>query len=142
MNFRQINRRTFVGSAFAAALTLTAPAAAQTVNSQKQAFRPVVVTSGLEHPWALAFLPDGRMLVTERAGRLRVIADGQLQREAISDVPKVVARGQGGLLDVVLHPDYASNGLFYVNYTARSGATVIARYRFRAIRTSPTRGPP
>ncbi len=132
MNFRRPNRRYFVGGALAAALVLTWPAAAQTVTSQKQAFRPVVVTSGLEHPWAVAFLPDGRMLVTERPGRLRLIVDGRLQREPIDGVPSVVARGQGGLLDVVLHPDYADNGWIYLSYSARGrgGAhTEVARAR-------------
>ena len=138
MNFRHPDRRSLVGvvsgilfgAVFAAAIT--SPAVAQTVNSQKQSFRPVVVTKGLEHPWALAFLPDGRMLITERPGRLRVVADGRLQREAISGVPKVAARGQGGLLDVVLHPDYASNGWIYLSFSApvrRRAHTAVVRAR-------------
>ncbi len=132
MIFPQINRRLFVGGVFAAALAVAVPAVAQTVNSQKQTFRPVVVASGLEHPWALAFLPDGRMLVTERPGRLRVIADGKLQREPIDGVPRVAARGQGGLLDVVLHPDYASNGWVYLSFSApreRGAHTAVVRAR-------------
>ena len=66
------------------------------------------VASGLEHPWGLAFLPDGRMLVTERPGRLRIVdAEGKLS-EPLSGLPEVWARGQGGLLDVAIDPDFAS----------------------------------
>ena len=114
------------------ALGIPAPLDAQIVQSQKQAFRTTVVTDSLEHPWSLAFLPDGRMLVTERPGRLRIIVDGRLQAAPISGVPKVFAKGQGGLLDVVLHPDYASNGWIYFSYAAaslRGGHTAVARAR-------------
>jgi glucose/arabinose dehydrogenase len=117
---------------FVVAAAITAPASAQTVQSQKQAFRPVVVTNGLDHPWSLAFLPDGRMLVTERSGQLRVIVDGRLQDAPIAGVPEVVAKGQGGLLDVILHPDYANNGWIYLSYAAsslRGAHTAVARAR-------------
>jgi glucose/arabinose dehydrogenase len=87
---------------------------------------------GLEHPWGLAFLPDGRMLVTERPGRLRLVAkDGQLGAP-LSGVPKVAAIGQGGLLDVALHPDFGGNGLVYLSWstgTQDANATVIGRAR-------------
>lgn len=89
------------------------------------------VASGLEHPWGLAFLPDGRMLVSERPGRLRLIADGKVS-PPISGVPNVVARGQGGLLDVVLDPDFARNRLIYFSYSEpRPGGngTSVARAR-------------
>src|SRR5690606_30503856 len=70
----------------------------KTYRSQKHDFRVVTVAQGLEYPWCIAFLPDGRKLVTERAGRLRVIdAGGTLLPRAVEGVPKVVARGQGGL---------------------------------------------
>ncbi|NKB47943.1 MAG: PQQ-dependent sugar dehydrogenase [Alphaproteobacteria bacterium] len=118
--------------AFFAAIGLAAPAGAQTVKSQKATFRTVEVANGLAHPWALAFLPDGRMLVSERSGRLRVIVDGRLQAAPISGTPKVFARNQGGLLDVVPHPDYAQNGWIYFSYAAESvsGAhTAVARAR-------------
>jgi glucose/arabinose dehydrogenase len=65
----------------------------------------------------MTFLPDGSMLVTERGGTLRRIVDGQLLSEPVSNVPEVFARGQGGLLDVALHPDYASNGWIYLSYS-------------------------
>lgn len=71
------------------------------------------VASGLDHPWGLAFLPTGEILVTERAGRLRVVGkDGQLS-PAVTGLPAVYASGQGGLLGVTIDPDYANNGLVY-----------------------------
>jgi glucose/arabinose dehydrogenase len=75
------------------------------------------VAKGLENPWGLAFLPDGRMLVTERPGRLRIVArDGRLS-EPLTGVPQVVARGQGGLLDVALDPNFADNKLVYLSFS-------------------------
>lgn len=76
------------------------------------------LAEGLENPWAVAFLPDGTILVTERPGRLRMISGGQLRPEPIAGVPAVFARGQGGLLDMVLHPDFANNRLIYFTYAA------------------------
>jgi aldose sugar dehydrogenase len=67
----------------------------------------VTVVEGLVHPWSMAFLPNGDMLVTERPGRLRIVRDGVLDPTPIGGVPEVRAQGQGGLLDVVLHPDFA-----------------------------------
>lgn len=80
------------------------------------------ITDALEIPWAMAFLPGGEMLVTERSGQLRLIVDDTLQPAAVGGVPDVVARGQGGLLDVALHPDYAQNGWIYLSYSAAAGA--------------------
>lgn len=74
---------------------------------------------GLKNPWSMAFLPDGRMLVTEKSGNLRVIENGKLLPDAISGTPKVVDSGQGGLLDVVLHPKYAENGWLYLSYSGK-----------------------
>lgn len=91
------------------------------------------VTSGLEHPWSLAFLPDGRMLVTERPGRLRVISPEGTKSAPIRGLPKVDSRNQGGLLDVVLDPSYATNLLIYFSYSEpREGGngTAVARARF------------
>jgi glucose/arabinose dehydrogenase len=73
------------------------------------------VADGLAHPWAIQFLPDGRLLVTERPGRLRVIAGGEAG-PPIAGVPEVFARGQGGLLDVALAPDFARSGRLYLSY--------------------------
>ncbi|WP_421937792.1 PQQ-dependent sugar dehydrogenase [Phenylobacterium sp.] len=82
------------------------------------AFEATTVTSGLQFPWSLAFLPDGRMLVTERrAGKLRVVAkDGTLAEAAVEGTPAVFSGGQGGLLDVVLDPAFKTNGLVYLSY--------------------------
>ena len=79
-------------------------------------YRLTVVAEGLEFPWSLAFLPDGRMLVTERPGRLRIVAaDGRLS-PPVTGVPPVFSERQGGLLDVVLDPGFASNGWIYLSY--------------------------
>ena len=79
--------------------------------------RVVVVTRGLEHPWGLAFLPDGSMLVTERPGRLRRISGGRLDPTPVAGVPAVHAEGIAGLMDIALHPDFAANGLLYLTYS-------------------------
>jgi glucose/arabinose dehydrogenase len=79
-----------------------------------------VVTKGLETPWSLAFLPDGAMLVTERAGRLRLIRDGALDPEPIAGLPDMFISGLGGLMDIALHPDFATNHLIYLSYTKPS----------------------
>jgi aldose sugar dehydrogenase len=110
------------GSAVVLAVILagcaTEPLPAQGVQqSEHHAYRVATVVDGLEHPWGLAFLPGGDMLVTERPGRLRLIRDGRLVAEPIVGVPEVWARGQGGLLDVALHPDFASNRLVYLSYS-------------------------
>jgi aldose sugar dehydrogenase len=79
-------------------------------------YRVVTVVEGLDRPWGMAFLPDGGILVTERPGRLRVVRNGSLAPQPVSGVPAVFARGQGGLLDVALHPDFARNRLVYLSY--------------------------
>jgi glucose/arabinose dehydrogenase len=92
--------------------------------------RLVTVATGLEHPWGMAFLPDGRLLVTERPGRLRIVgADGTLGAP-LEGVPAVAATGQGGLLDVALDPEFAKNRLVYLSYAEpREGGngTAVAR---------------
>lgn len=96
-----------------------------------------VHAEGLEHPWSLAFLPDGRALVTERPGRMRYVAPNGELSEPIAGVPQVDARGQGGLLDVALDPDFAQNGLIYLSYAeAGSGGngTAVARGRLNGER--------
>ncbi len=89
----------------------------QVVHSQKQNFRIDVVAGGLDTPWGMAFLPDKRLLVTERSGHLRIIANDKLVPEPVKGTPEVWARQDGGLLDVVLHPDYSKNGWIYLAYT-------------------------
>ncbi|MCF2442822.1 PQQ-dependent sugar dehydrogenase [Dyadobacter sp. CY345] len=76
------------------------------------------VATGLTMPWATAFLPTGELLVTERGGKLRLVKNGVLDPTPISGVPEVMYKGQGGLLDVVLHPDYAKNGWIYISYSS------------------------
>ena len=77
----------------------------------------MTVTEGLVNPWGLAFLPDGKMLVTEKPGRLRVVsADGKTLSEPVAGLPMVDTRGQGGLLDVALDPAFQTNQLIYWSY--------------------------
>ena len=94
--------------------------------------RVTEVARGLEHPWGLAFLPDGRMLVTERPGRLRIVGrDGTLS-EPLTGVPEVLAQGQGGLLDVALSPNFAQDRLVYFSYAepgSGGAGTAVARGR-------------
>jgi glucose/arabinose dehydrogenase len=85
--------------------------------AEQHKIRVTVVTRGLSHPWAIAFLPDGGMLVTERPGRLRVIRDGVLDPTPVAGVPRARTDGNGGLMDVALHPDFAENRLVYLTYT-------------------------
>lgn len=88
----------------------------------RQAPQPHTFASGLESPWGMAFLPDGRLLVTERPGRLRLIsADGRHLSDAIRGLPRIRRGDHGGLLDVAIDPDFESNRLVYFSYTARGG---------------------
>lgn len=106
------------------------------IESEQATFSVEQLVAGLEHPWSMAFLPDGGLLVTERDGRLRhVTADLTLRPEPLEGVPTAFARGQGGLLDVVLHPDFAENGLVYLSYAylgQGGAATAVARGRLGA----------
>jgi glucose/arabinose dehydrogenase len=108
------------------------------INSEKHAFRVVTLLQGLEYPWSVAFLPDGRMLVTERAGRLRLVGqDWRLDPKPIAGLPDVVATGQGGLFDVVLHPEHAQNGWIYWAYNAPGAGgwgTALARGKLQGSR--------
>ena len=86
-------------------------------SAEQPQLRVVVVADQLSHPWGLAFLPGGEILVTERSGQLRVIRDGRLAATPIGAVPAVHAVGLAGLMDVALHPDFAQNGLVYLTYS-------------------------
>jgi glucose/arabinose dehydrogenase len=121
--------RRAVSARLFALLLLAGPALAwaqtEIVRSNVHTFRVVKLTDGLVHPWGLAFLPDGRMLVTERPGRLRLVgADGKLDPRPIDGLPRIAAVGQGGLLDVALHPNYGDNGWVYLSYVARGDGGV------------------
>jgi aldose sugar dehydrogenase len=85
--------------------------------AEKQKIRVSIVTKGLSHPWSIAFLPDGSALVTERPGRLRMVRNGVLNPAPIAGVPRVRTDGNGGLMDVALHPGFAQNRLVYLTYT-------------------------
>ena len=114
------------------ALAAGASAAAQTFPSSAGPIRVETVADGLQHPWALAFLPDGRMLVTERPGRLRIVTrDGKLSAP-IAGMPKVFARGQGGLLDVIVDRAFPQNRTIYFCFAEPFGSgarTALARAR-------------
>jgi len=101
-----------------------------------QAPRVVKLVEGLDHPWSLAFLPDGRMLVTERPGRLNLIGR-DFKRSNVEGVPRVYASGQGGLLEVALHPRFAENGFIYLSYAGPGdggASTELARARLEGER--------
>lgn len=102
-------------------------------------YRVVTVADGLVNPWSIAFLPGGDMLVTERPGRLRIIRNSRLLPDAVPGLPRMRTGGQGGLLDVVPHPDFASNRLIYISYSkpnadSTQGTTAVARARFETDR--------
>ena len=99
-------------------LLTTAALASKVIKTQKHSIRIVKIVSGLEHPWGHAFLPDGRIIVTERPGRLRMIDKGRLDPKPVAGLPAIAAQGQGGLLDVALHPDFITNKLIYLSYSA------------------------
>lgn len=118
-----------------AGLLSTMPAAAQQpvrVSSSAGPLSVETVASGLENPWGLAFLPDGRMLVTERPGRLRIVSRSGTVSEPVRGLPPVYATGQGGLLDVALAPDFPDSRIIFLSYAEpREGAsgTSVARAR-------------
>jgi aldose sugar dehydrogenase len=119
---------------------LLTPSAAQTrLKTDKAEILVETVAGGLNHPWGLAFLPDGGMLVTERPGRLRLVAaDGKVS-PALAGVPSVYAQGQGGLLDVALAPDFAASRLVYLSFAepGEGGAsTAVARGRLNEAATA------
>ena len=87
----------------------------------------VEVAGGLANPWSVAFLPDGDMLVTEKPGRLRLVQSGRLREDPIRGLPEVYYRGQGGLFDVVLDPDFAQNATLYLSYAYAEGEATTTR---------------
>lgn len=112
-----------------------APDANGVYTSDHHDFTLETLAEGLERPWSIAFLPDGRALITERPGRLRIIEDGVLLDEPVAGLPDVWEHGQGGLMEAVPHPDYESNGWIYLAYSHRhpdgrnEGMTRIVRGR-------------
>ena len=121
----------------AAVAVLSEPVSGQAPPVQRSAYhdyRVVTVAEGLVSPWSIAFLPGGDMLVTERPGRLRIVRKGTLLPDSVAGVPTVFAQGQGGLLDVVPHPEFSTNRLIYVSYSKPypdgGATTVVVRGRF------------
>lgn len=98
-------------------MAATAQVVEERVDTDKHDFRIVQLASGLHHPWAVAQLPDGRFLVSERRGKLALVADGKVTY--LGGLPEVSALGQGGLLDVVLHPQYGDgeHDWIYMTYS-------------------------
>lgn len=135
------------GAPLAGLLTVLAAGAASAQGervhrSEAHDFRVTTVVDGLEHPWGVAFLPGGEMLVTERPGRLRLVRDETLEPRPIAGVPEVWARGQGGLLDVALHPDFARNRLVYLSFSKpgpRGATTAVVRARLEEGRLADVR---
>ena len=115
--------------------TMAGIATAQEMRTERAILKVVTLAQGLDHPWGLAFLPDGRLLVTERAGRMRIIERDGKVGTPLANVPAVVAQGQGGLLDVLLDRQFATNRTLYFSY-AEAGAhgvgTSVARARLGA----------
>lgn len=102
------------------------------IGSDDQDFYVQTVLEGLNVPWGLAFLPDGRMLITERSGQIYLVEDGVLREEPIENAPEVHARGQGGMLDIVLHPEFEENGWIYITFSRQvdgGSNTALARMR-------------
>jgi glucose/arabinose dehydrogenase len=110
-----------VGCPFAVALLMLFPQSCRAtdamIDTKQGKLKVETVADGLQYPWSLAFLPDGRMLVTEKPGRLRIVAKDGTVPEPLKGVPEAVADEQGGLLDVALDPNFASNGLVYLSYS-------------------------
>ncbi len=119
-------RRAFLFALVSVLLAGPALTQAQVYASAVHDYRVDTVASGLVNPWSMAFLPGGDMLVTERPGRLRIVRGGKLLAEPVAGVPQVVALGQGGLFDVVLHPNFASNRLIYLSFSKPTGDSAAA----------------
>jgi aldose sugar dehydrogenase len=141
--FRTMTFLSLMSVAMVDILITPTPAMAQQSPNPQPVEAPAQVTTvaeGLEHPWGLTFLPDGRMLVTERPGRLRLVTkDGQVS-PPLKGLPQVYAEGQGGLLDVTLDPNFASNRLVYISYAEPGeggvAGTAVARGRLNEAATA------
>lgn len=128
---REMQMQSKLALAAALALMATGPAAAGMVKTQKATLQVDTIAKGLNHPWAVAVLPDGAYLVTERPGRMRIIRNGAIS-DALSGLPDIAAIGQGGLLDVELDPKFSANRTIY--FTATVGnADGVGTAVFRAL---------
>ena len=133
--------RVIAFATLAISMAVAFTASAQPVfDTQEYKVRATKLAEGLYHPWGLAFLPDGRMLVTERRGSMRLIDNGKLVAASVEGIPKATEHGQGGLLDVALHPRYAETGWIYWSYNAVEGGlhgTELARGKLGGTRELP-----
>ena len=124
-------KRTHYLIAFVVAFSTQITLASQVIKTEKLSIRYEIVTEQLSHPWSLAFLPGGDMLITERGGKLRYLdADGNLDPTPIGGLPKIRQHGQGGLLDIVLHPKFEKNRYIYFSFAEKSDdgyGTAVAR---------------
>ena len=105
----------------------------QIYESVEHDFRVVTVVENIQHPWSIAFLPDGDMLFTQRTGELRIVRDGELLPGAVEGVPETRVINQGGLQEIALHPDFENNRIVYVSYSKPNGSrgtTALIRARF------------
>lgn len=112
--------------------TVTDPPVVSAVETA-QGVRQITLIEGLERPWSMAWLPDGTLLITEKAGRLRLVRDGVLKPTPIAGVPEVMSSGQGGLMEIAIHPRFAENRLVYLTYshgTENANRTRLARATF------------
>jgi aldose sugar dehydrogenase len=103
----------------------------QSASNGATQFRVETVASGLEVPWAIAFTPDGRLLFTERPGKVRVIENGKLQPKALATIEDVEQSGESGLMDLALHPQFAQNYFLYLAYAYRGDGQRVRVMRFR-----------
>lgn len=125
----------FILTALLAASMSTA-ATAKTVETERHTVKINTLADGFTHPWGMTFLPDGNMLVTERSGNLYWLSEDGSQRKMIKGVPEVVAQGQGGLLDVLVDPNYAENGWVYISYSeaadkGKGNSTAVMRAKIK-----------
>ena len=122
-----------LGGLFGLAAILTAPAQGQVYQSVEHDFRVVTVAEDIQHPWSIAFLPDGDMLFTQRTGELRIVRDGELLPDPVAGVPETRVINQGGLQEIAVHPDFENNRIVYVSYSKPNGSrgtTALIRARF------------
>ena len=136
MSGRNLNLVALGGLAGLAAIS-TAFAQGQVYESVEHDFRVVTVVEDIQHPWSIAFLPDGDMLFTQRTGELRIVRDGELLPDPVEGVPETRVINQGGLQEIALHPDFENNRIVYVSYSKPNGSrgtTALIRARFEGDR--------
>src|SRR5256886_12809250 len=103
----------------------------ETSQSSQLSFKVETVIGNLEVPWSIVWAPDGRMIFTERPGRVRVYENGKLRPQPLFTVPDVEPRGESGLMSVALHPQFASNHLLYLSYAYNTGGPLVRVVRYR-----------